>query len=119
MPTDLERAVAGFTARSSKRDAAIDGARIAVLAESIDAVIAGLIAERTGLVGRVKRLLDEPETLAKWNSASNAQPSRSELERVEKRLRLLDLQLSECRHIERAIANLRALTGDTKLAAGV
>ncbi|MET3906167.1 hypothetical protein ABID59_000488 [Bradyrhizobium sp. S3.3.6] len=119
MPTVLERAIAGFTARSSKRNAAIDGARIASLAESIDAVIAGLIAERTGLIRRVKRLLDEPETLAKWSSASNVQPSKSELKRVENRLRSLDLQLSECRHIEGAIANLRGLTGGTGRAAGV
>lgn len=119
MPTDLERAAANFSARSSKRDAATDGARIALLAESIDAVMSGLIAERTGLVRRVKRLLDEPETLVKWSSATNARLSKSEFERVENRLRSLDLQLSECRHIESAIANLSALTGGTRLAAGV
>lgn len=118
MPTDLERAVAAFSARSPKRDAAIDDARIALLEESVDVVIRGLIAERTGLVGRVKRLLDEPEALAKWSSTTKMQPSKSEFERVGRRLGLLDRQLSECRLIERAIANLRVLTGGTRRTAG-
>ncbi|MDA9507258.1 hypothetical protein XI09_22030 [Bradyrhizobium sp. CCBAU 11386] len=119
MPADLERAVASFSVRSSKRDTAIDGARIALLEESIDTVIRGLIAERTGLVGRVKQLLDEPEALAKWSSTTEMQPSKSEFECVEKRLRLLDRQLSECRLIERAVANLRILTGGMRPTAGV
>lgn len=119
MPTELERAVAAFSARSSKRDAAIDCARIAPLEEAIDAAIRGLVAERTGLVRRVKRVLEEPEALAKWSSATKMQPSKSEFERVEKRLRSLDLQLAECRHIEGAIANLRALTGGMRPTTGV
>lgn len=114
MPTDLERAVATFSARSSKRDAAVDCARIAGLEEAIDAVIRGLIAERTGLVRRVKRVLEEPEALAKWSSAAKMQPSKSEFERVEKRLQSLDLQIAECRHIEGAIAKLRALTAGVR-----
>lgn len=119
MPTDLERAVASFSARSSKRDAAIDDARIALLEESIDAVVRGLIAERTGLARRIRRVLDEPEALAEWSAATRMRPSKSQFERVEKRLRLLDLQLSECRHIEGAIANLRVLTGGARLTRGV
>jgi hypothetical protein len=119
MPTDLERAAASFSARSAKRDAAIDDTRIASLEETIDAVIRGLIAERTGLVQRVKRLLDEPEALAQWSSPTRKRPSKSEFERVEKRLRLLDLQLSESRHIEDAIAKLRALTGGARSTTGV
>jgi len=118
MPADLERAAASFSARSSKRDAAADDARIALLEESIDVVIRGLTAERTGLARRVKQLLDEPEALAKWSSVTNTRPPKSEFKRVEKRLRLLELQLSECRRIEAAIAYLRALTGGMRPNAG-
>jgi len=63
MLPDLERAVARFSTRSSKRDAAIDEARIELLEESIDTAIRGLIAERTGLAPWLKRFLDEPEAL--------------------------------------------------------
>ncbi|UPK36802.1 hypothetical protein IVB18_05480 [Bradyrhizobium sp. 186] len=119
MSTDLERAIATFSARSSKRDAAVDGARIASLEESIDVVIRGLIAERTGLVRRVKQLLNEPEALAKWSSTAKIQPTDSEFRRVEERLHLLDRQLSECRQIEGAVKNLRTLKCRTEPVTGV
>ncbi|SPP92483.1 protein of unknown function [Bradyrhizobium vignae] len=47
------------------------------------------------------------------------QPPKSELERVERRLRLLDRQILECRHIERTIANMRVLAGGARRTAGV
>ncbi|PJG53322.1 hypothetical protein CVM73_20660 [Bradyrhizobium forestalis] len=119
MSTDPERAAAKFSTRSPKRDAAIDEARIALLEESIDTVIRGLIAERTGLARRVKRLLDEPEALATWISANKMPPPKSELERAERRLRLLDRQILECRPIKRAIANMRVLAGGARPSAGV
>ena len=119
MSTDLERAVASFSARSSKRDAAADDARIGLIEQSIDAVIRGLIAERTGLVARLKRVLDEPEALVKWRPTAKIQPTDSEFRRVEERLHLLDQQLSECRQIEGAVKNLRTLKCCTEPATAV
>ncbi|MCP3463324.1 hypothetical protein [Bradyrhizobium sp. CCGUVB23] len=108
--TDLERAVASFRARSPERDAEIDEKRVSSIEISIEAAARELLAERTGLVARLKRVLDEPNRFARWSFARKPRISDAEFLRVEKRLKVLDAQLSECQRLKEAVSHLRALT---------
>jgi len=107
--TELERAVATFRARSSERDAEFDEKRVSSIEMSIDAVVLELVAERAGLVARLKRVLQEPERIARWGFTRSQRPSSSEFIRVEERLNLLELQLTECGHLKQTISHLRTL----------
>ena len=109
--TELERSVGRFRARSPERDAEIDEKRVLSIEMLIEAAARELRAERAGLVARLKRVLDEPKRLTRWSFAREPRASQAEFLRAEKRLHLLDAQLSEYRRLKETASYLRALAG--------
>ena len=81
--------------RSPKRDAEVDQARIGSIVNAIDKATEDVVAERTGLIGRVKALADQKQAIVKrnvWQRKASANLSTKELFRAEQRLKVLGQQ---------------------------
>jgi len=100
-----------FRSRAPRRDAEVDEERISSLEKSIDAVVRKIVAERAGILNRLKQTLNEPDAKARWRSGSSPRLSSAEYLRVETRLRLLDLQVSKCAEVGAMVSGLRSLGG--------
>ena len=88
-------ALMGFTMRSPKRDAEVDQARIGSIVNAIDKATEDVVAERTGLIERVKALVDQKQAIVKrnvWQRKASANLSTKELFRAEQRLKVLGQQ---------------------------
>ena len=93
--SQIKAALEGFTMRSPKRDAEVDQARIGSIVNAIDKATEDVVAERTGLIGRVKALADQKQAIVKrnvWQRKASANLSTKELFRAEQRLKVLGQQ---------------------------
>ncbi len=80
--SQIKAALEGFTMRSPKRDAEVDQARIGSIVNAIDKATEDVVAERTGLIGRVKALADQKQAIVKrnvWQRKASANLSTKEL----------------------------------------
>jgi hypothetical protein len=93
--SQLKRALKAFKMRSPDRDVEVDQARISSVVGAIDAAIEDIVAERTGLIARVRAIVDQPQAALKWRRRAQSDLSAEEFKRAEKRLNLLVQQTSD------------------------
>ena len=94
----LKLAVKTFLMRGADRDVKLDRARSARLVEAIDSAIQEIVAERDGLIARVKKTISRPESESKRILARRDFPTTtpvSELRRAERRLKQLEKQIRD------------------------
>ena len=87
-----------FKMRSPDREVEVDQARISSVAGAIDGVIQDMIAERTGLIARVRAIVDQPQTVSKqnfWPWKTQSDLSAEQFLRAEQRLNLLARQIAD------------------------
>lgn len=102
--TELQLAVKTFIMRGSDRDVKLDHARRARLVEAVEITMKELVAERDGLVARVKQTINQPGNVSKKILGRPDTPTTApvtEFRRAEKRLNLLAKQI---RDLEKARA---------------
>ena len=84
--------------RSPDREAAVDQARISSVAGAIDEAIQDMVAERAGLIARVRAIVDQPQVVLKqklWQRTTQTDLSAEEFLRAEQRLNVLARQISD------------------------
>jgi hypothetical protein len=102
----LMAALTTFRMRSSDRELAADLARMSAIAGAIDLAIQDMIAERTGLIVRVKAIVDPPQPVSKrrsWPGKSQSNLSAGEFVRAEQRLNALARQISGLESIKASV----------------
>lgn len=105
-------ALMGFTMRSPKRDAEVDQARIGSIVNAIDKATEDVVAERTGLIERVKALVDQKQAIVKrnvWQRKASANLSTGEFFRAEQRLKILGQQILDFECLKAEISQRDAL----------
>lgn len=93
-------AVKTFVMRDPKRDLEIDRKRIAPILEAIEIAIDEISVERAGLVGRVRKTVDQPKNQSRKLLTQVGTPTTNpltELGLAEKRLNLLARQIEQLR----------------------
>ena len=84
--------------RSPDREVAADQARISSVAGAIDGAIQDMVAERAGLIARVRAIVDQPQVVLKqklWQRTTQTDLSAEEFLRAEQRLNVLARQISD------------------------
>ena len=97
-PSALKNALSTFTMRRPDRDVNLDSARISSVVNAIDAAIQEGVAERAGLISRVKDIVDRPEAVLKARlrqRGTQSDLSAAEFIKAEKRLDSLAQQISD------------------------
>lgn len=105
----VERALRRFKAREPKRDAEADEERISSLEKAIDAAVSKIVAERVGILNRLRRTLKEADVVTRSRFGFSPRLSNAEYLRVEARLRLLDQQVLKCTEVRAMVSALRSL----------
>jgi hypothetical protein len=96
--SQLKAVLETFKMRSPDREVAVDQARISSVAGAIDGAIQDMVAERTGLIARVKAIVDQPQVVLKqrlWQRKPQSDLSADEFLRAEQRLNVLAQQISD------------------------
>ena len=96
--SQIKSALNTFKIRSPDRELTVDQERISSVVGAIDGAIQSMVAERTGLIARVRAIVDQPQAPAKhrfWQSKAQSDLSGEEFMRAEQRLNLLAQQVSE------------------------
>ena len=96
----LKSALSAFKMRQPNRDLKSDSARISSVVNAIDAAIQEGVAERAGLLSRVKDIVDRPEAVLKARlrqRGTQSDLSAAEFIKAEQRLDSLAQQISNFR----------------------
>ena len=93
--SQLKSALKTFKIRSPDREAKLDQARISSVVGAIDAAIQDIVAERAGLVARVKAIVDQPQAALNWQRRQQSDLSAEEFLRAEQRLHFLAREISD------------------------
>ena len=107
--SQLENALRTFKMRSSDREVEVDQARLSSVVDAINAAIQDIVAERTGIIARVKTIVDQPDTVRKWGfwqRETQSDLSAEEFMRAEKRLDLLARQISDFELLKTALLRI-------------
>ena len=107
--SQLKNALRTFKMRSSDREVEVDQARLSSVVDAIDAAIQDIVAERTGIIARVKTIVDQPDTVRKWGfwqRETQSDLSAEEFMRAEKRLDLLARQISDFELLKTALLRI-------------
>lgn len=96
-PPELVLALKTFRIRSSKRDRKVDSVRISSVIRAVNAALRETIAERDGLVGRIKTIIRQPDAVLE-RALKRREPEDGlfsrEWVKAEQRLDELDNQIS-------------------------
>ena len=107
--SQLENALRTFKMRSPDREVEVDQARLSSVVDAINAAIQDIVAERTGIIARVKTIVDQPYTVRKWGfwqRETQSDLSAEEFMRAEKRLDLLARQISDFELLKTALLRI-------------
>ena len=107
--SQLKNAHSAFKMRTSDREVEVDQARLSSVVDVINAAIQDIVAERTGIIARVKTIVDQPDTVRKWGfwqRETQSDLSAEEFMRAEKRLDLLARQISEFELLKTALLRI-------------
>ncbi|HLX17779.1 MAG TPA: hypothetical protein VKS24_21525 [Bradyrhizobium sp.] len=100
----LKSALKTFKMRSPDREVEMDHVRISSVVGAIDAAIQDIVAERAGLVARVKAIVDQPQVTLKWRRRAQSDLSAEEFLRAEQRLQSLALQISDFEFLKASLS---------------
>lgn len=109
----LRLALAAFEERAPERDVKVDATRISSVESLVEATLAEVLQERSGLVTRMKRLLHKPGDYSRRPAGPGKSHGLSieKFERVERRLLELDLQLAGYKRMKSILEQMRLKSG--------
>ena len=105
--SQLRTVLKTFKMRSPDRELMVDQERISSVVGAIDEAIQGMVAERTGLIARVRAIVDQPppasSTWKLWQRGTQSELSAEEFLRAEQRLDKLARQISDLERLKTSV----------------